>query len=587
MFFVKISWILILSFQFPELKTKFIEFKDEKADKISMHWNIFEAFMKFRSSVNFIYLDERVSEIVVQNLISSFIEHETPVAYTLNFYDAINCMNLIIIDSIMSLKRVLSFQVNSSKNINIVVLTKENSTNSFEISEIFTVFRRINSIEAYIVYVENGRLLVVTFSPFSDINCWTTEQTIGNFSTNKNLATEEFIYKPKRLKNFFECHIRFGLYLIPPYLFCDKLICTQENLIGRDARLLKTLSKTLNFSTSLEHVKISDPLSKITDNVSDVLIGDFFLRYERVEFADSSITYFETEVGLVIPPGQPISSLESLLKPFQKEVWICLVLILLAVLLVICVTRRQTKRVKSLIFGEEISSPTMNFIAVIFGITHHRLPSKSFARFLLMILIMFCLVTRSIYQGSFYRYLQSNMNHKVIGTIEEMIKKDFTFYIFESNVNVLTDIGLKKVRSVFTEWESAEIMEKLKDPTFKGTVVRSKSKVMYSNHVNRYNYIHEFGQQRVFNMQVVLFFQKESFLTEVFNEKLNQLITAGLIEHWDKTTFKKPGKVSKTELKVLKMSHLKGIFQIWLSGILLALFIPFRTDQISGFSKFN
>lgn len=579
MFFIKITWILILSYQFPESKTKFLEFKHEKAFESSMHWNIFEAFMKFRNSVNFVYLDDRINKIVVQNFISSFTEHGTTVAYTLNYYYAINCMNLIIVDSIMSLKRALSFQVNSSKNINVVVLTKENSTNSFEISEIFAVYRSIGSLETYIVYVENGRLLVVTFSPFSDKNCWTTEQTMGNFSTDRNMETAEFIYKPKRLENFFECPIRFGTYFVPPFLFCDKLICTRENLIGRDASLLKTLSKTLNFSIILKPVKMHDAFSVISNNVSDVLIGDFFLRPDRNQIADSSITYFESEIGLIIPPGQPITSLESLLKPFRTEVWICLISVLLTVLLVIFVTKRQAKRVKNLVFGEEISSPTMNFIAVIFGITHHRLPSKSFARYLLMILIMFFLVTRSIYQGSVYRFLQSNMNHKAIGTIDEMIKRDFTFYIFESSANVLRDAGLKNVRGSLADSETDEIMEKIKHPAFKGTVVRSKSKVMYSNYINRYNYIHGLLQQRLLNMLVVLYFQKESFLTEVFNEKLNQLITAGLIEHWDKTTFKKIVKVIKTEPKVLKMSHLKGIFQIWLSGSFLALFI-FVFEQI-------
>lgn len=581
MLVVDITCFLMLSYQFTETNGKGFKSDSEKVFNTLTHWKVFDAFTKLRPTVNFISLAEKRHELIIQDFISRFMKHESSATFSSNFEYARNSINFIIIGSLNSFKRISSLSAKRLDDIKVVVWIQESSKNVSKVMEIFEMFRSTNFIEVYIIYEENRRIIVMTFSPYSTKNCWATlPVTVGNFSFD-DLVPEDFIYTPEPLTNFFKCPLRFGAYLDKPYLFCPEVTCNWEDYIGRDANLMKALSKALNFSVQLEFFSVREAISSLSKiNTSDVIIGDFFLRHERVQELGSSIPYFLSEVGFVIPSGQPINPLESFLKPFQTSVWICLGVTFMAVFIFIFVTGKTTsKSVQNLVFGKLISSPAMNFIAVAFGVPHHRLPSMNFARFLLMSFIMFCIVMRSVYQGSLYRFLQSNMDQKAIETIDEMVKEDFSFYTFEANSNFLLEGGIKNSSIVSIESLNFEIMEKLKEPTFKGSFLRSKPKLMYLNHVNRYNYTYEFCQQRLINMPVVLYFQKSSFLVEVFNEKLYQIISAGLIEHWDKEHSKKIVRGNKTEPKVLRMSHLKGIFQIWFAGCFLT-FVLFIVEQI-------
>lgn len=570
----------MLSYQFTETNGIKFNSDSEKVFNTPTHWKVFDAFTKLRPSINFISLVEKRHELIVQDFVSRFMKPESSSTFSSTTEYARNSINFIIIHSLNSFKRISSLPTKRLDDIKVIIWIQESSKNVLRVMEIFEKFRSTNIIEVYIIYEENRRIIVMTFKPYSTKNCWTLPVTVGNFSL-KDLVPEDFIYTPEPLTNFFKCPLRFGAYLDKPYLFCHNVTCNWEDYIGRDANLMKTLSKALNSSVQLEFFSVREAISSLSKtNASDVIIGDFFLRHERVQEVASSIPYFLSEVGFVIPSGRPFHPLESFLKPFQTSVWICLGVTFMALFIFIFVTGKTTsKNVQNLVFGKLISSPAMNFIAVAFGVPQNRLPSMNFARFLLMCFIMFCVVMRSVYQGSLYRFLQSNMDQKAIETIDEMVKEDFSFYTFEANSNFLWEGGIKNSSIVSIESLNFEIMEKLKEPTFKGSFLRSKPKLMYLNHVNRYNYTYEFCQQRLINMPVVLYFQKASFLVEIVNDKLYQIISAGLIEHWDKEHSKKIVRSNKTEPKVLRMSHLKGIFQIWFAMCFLS-FLLFIVEKI-------
>lgn len=62
---------------------------------------------------------------------------------------------------------------------------------------------------------------------------------------------------------------------------------------------MKTLNTALNFSTNFKifHVsEITKAVSHLPGNKSDIVIGDFFLRYDRSVVADFSTTYHVSEL---------------------------------------------------------------------------------------------------------------------------------------------------------------------------------------------------------------------------------------------------------------------------------------------------
>lgn len=56
---------------------------------------------------------------------------------------------------------------------------------------------------------------------------------------------------------------------------------------------------------------------------------------------------------------------------------------------------------------------------------------RNFARFLLMLYILFCMIIRTAYQGKQFEFLQNEMRPADVKTISEMISRNFSFYTFE------------------------------------------------------------------------------------------------------------------------------------------------------------
>lgn len=57
------------------------------------------------------------------------------------------------------------------------------------------------------------------------------------------------------------------------------------------------------------------------------------------------------------------------------------------------------------------------------------LPRRNFARFILALYLLFCLIIRTAYQGKQFEFLQKEIRPANVRSIDEMIQKDFTFYI--------------------------------------------------------------------------------------------------------------------------------------------------------------
>jgi hypothetical protein len=55
-----------------------------------------------------------------------------------------------------------------------------------------------------------------------------------------------------------------------------------------------------------------------------------------------------------------------------------------------------------------------------------------------MMLLIYSLVIRSAYQGSYFKLMQSEEKHKEVQSIDEMIEKDFTFYFTLSTADIFT-----------------------------------------------------------------------------------------------------------------------------------------------------
>lgn len=81
-------------------------------------------------------------------------------------------------------------------------------------------------------------------------------------------------------------------------------------------------------------------------------------------------------------------------------------------------------------------------------------------------------------------------------------------------------------------------------------------------------------KEKFLTLASVVFTPKGYFLLDALNEKITNLKSAGLVEHWHSKAFDKDilkMKESK-QPKVIKMQHLLGCFRTWMFGLLFSIF---------------
>ena len=97
----------------------------------------------------------------------------------------------------------------------------------------------------------------------------------------------------------------------------------------------------------------------------------------------------------------------------------------------------------------------------------------------------------------------------------------------------------------------------------------SNDRVIYLNKMNYKNFTFNVCNEIVLTIPTVFYLQKNSYLTEIFNEKIDALKSAGLIDYW-MSKYLDPEYLSvKVEEKgptQLKFSELSGAFQLLVFG---------------------
>lgn len=314
------------------------------------------------------------------------------------------------------------------------------------IQEIQQIFTQLWSIFIYNVNIlvedNDGNISMITFMPFKENECGQTTPTIINSYEKQFSSWKSQTYFPRKIKNLFKCPIKIAIFDTPPFVSES----TETGKIsGCDIELVNGLAEALNFKvdsnfmrepgswgTILENGTSTGALRKVIDGDIDLTVGGWYLTQLRLKYMSYSESYYAMPLILIIPPGAQLTAFNKLFRPFHNVVWIVLVLTLLLGVLIIFIIKLQSDAIKRFIFGMETAKPYFNMLIALAGGSQTILPSRNFARFLLMIFLLFCLVVRTLYQGALFQFLQIDDREKEAQTIDELMDKNFDFYMYPS-----------------------------------------------------------------------------------------------------------------------------------------------------------
>jgi hypothetical protein len=121
-----------------------------------------------------------------------------------------------------------------------------------------------------------------------------------------------------------------------------------------------------------------------------------------------------------------------------------------------------------------------------------------------------------------------------------------------------------------TDAEEPEIMSKILNPFFKGGLAQPYDVILRSKHLYKLLPI------PLAIIPVVIYFQKNSPLTKLFSDKIQDMMAAGLVEYWIKlegySTSEKEEIISE-EPKVMTVNQLQAAFIFCLCGNAIGLLI--------------
>ena len=304
---------------------------------------------------------------------------------------------------------------------------------------------------------ENGEILVKTFFPFNNKICNDTKTfVINRFENGKFLNALENFFR-KKTKNLHKCSIRVSISKNDePFIFTKELENGRLEVSGLDIKLITTLSEALNFVVKYEYVGdegyffengTSDgPLRELLDGKVELSMSGWWLKENRLKFFDFTTSHYSDQIVFVIPPGRNLNAFEELIYPFSATLWMMIVLCFVVGFTVIILIKRRSKSVQEFVFGSNIKDPAMSFFGAFVGVSQNKIPSKNFARFLLMMFLIYSLIIRTLYQASFFELLKMNAKHGEVQSISEMIEKDFNLYVYHGIVDLVNNTETKKNR---------------------------------------------------------------------------------------------------------------------------------------------
>lgn len=279
----------------------------------------------------------------------------------------------------------------------------------------------------YIIDSDITSLELMTVVAFKKSVCQLSQPTtINTFSktANKFQNNNFFIRKTSYFHN---CRLNYEIdFDMTSFHWNRDKLNKNVYLKGYAYEIHEVIAKKLNIQARYVYLQENDSLEIVTKlkvQHNSLLMARFSLvQLESFAFGD--------ETGFFVPPGQPYTQFEKMFMMFDTYVWIAISVTLIGGYLSLqALNKFCSKAIQRLVFGEKVLTTNMNYIGAIFGIGQTVLPKGNFARFLLMMFIILCLVLRTCHQSMLYSLLQLDLRRPEIKTIEEAIEGNYTFYI--------------------------------------------------------------------------------------------------------------------------------------------------------------
>lgn len=274
----------------------------------------------------------------------------------------------------------------------------------------------------------------------------------------------------------------------------------------------------------------------------------------------------------------------KLFLPFRIRIWIIWFVCLFSAIIVILFTKLLTQRQRHFIIGGRMNrTPILNMIRLFLGgtISNPRMARNlqyfgTFARTLTMIWILSTFILRNAYEGQLFGHLRSPLMDSPYDTVQQILDSNFT--VFTRSFNGKGDIPLSRIK--LYKCDILDMLPHVLSGKDKGFIACPQTIIGYYN-INRKNKsLAKASIDSLSILPIVMYFNNQSSLEEIFNHKISQIKESGLINFIFRSCMKFLNDKSTKLPNKISFETVSGAFYVWI-GLLCMGSLVFALELIS------
>lgn len=235
-----------------------------------------------------------------------------------------------------------------------------------------------------------------------------------------------------------------------------------------------------------------------------------------------------------------------------------------------------------IIYGGRVSSPTMNVLAIFFGVRQafhsYSLPHGISTRIMFILFMFYCLIIRTCYQKLSFEFLQTDIRvSPYIYDFDDLIWNNYTFLVTKSQMNVFGQFNQPNIKILEHQSQIFDIL------SFECFNTSAKLAILTNSFANIEGITGcEMKQLPGFSEinSVAIRFPPNNVLSDLANDVVDHMIDSGIVKKSIDT--RKEMRFGKMKyLRVFSLADLSHYFIIWITFVAFSC-VAFIIEMIYG-----
>ncbi|CAG9797955.1 unnamed protein product [Chironomus riparius] len=284
----------------------------------------------------------------------------------------------------------------------------------------------------------------------------------------------------------------------------------------------------------------------------------------------TSNSVMDLQYTVLVPPGELFTPYEKLLLPFDFWTWIFVFITFSITFVSIFCINHLPEKIKDVVYGNKVRTPVWNVVGLIFGIGQTRLPDKSFARFIFILFIWFCLIFQVCFQSKLFEFMTSEPRRPSPVSIRDLIDMNYAIYTFSSETALASGLyhGSKNIVRINPVKFANLFMTQSRNASAKLALVIDEINLQALKQFTKTNPDWKrIENGNKFKSQQVFAFHDYAFHFRMLKKTIDNMIDSGQMENLIKNYYSNSPNNEDSyddEPRVLAMSDLEFGFYIWI-----------------------